>query len=870
MALLPALSQESYIRAYPQLAKLAMLKELQDVHALRCEQASGQAPPLTLGEVRRRLRWPERLAASQATLASQEPLLALRRQLAGLMGDKAGVAACWLQHAKLCRVTGHHEAAATATLEALAAGAPGARLERAKLLWHSGRERRALEELRTALSNTEEGHSSSQDPASTSLQAMQQARMLLQLAKWTAAQGQMGYSELKPLFEAAIAAEPGWEKVYYQYARYLDQLFQDAKQRQTGPGGGGGRDGRGGGSQGSQAINPGARLGGRVNPTLKFGEDRQFWEYLPEVLTSYGRCIETGYRHVLQCLPRMLTLYCEFGNEQTSRVTGGRGGGREERQSNKEKVAATQVINLMKGFARSIPPMAWMVTLPQLISRICHTHPDVSDVLQGLLLRSLDAFPQQTLWSIACLIRSANPLRRSMAAGLLQQARKASGSGFSELLRSFSTVSDQLIKLSMWQPPKGQHMAKQLSAKAEFASLITLLPTCGIMIPVQEAFAVPLPPTPLPPSKTPPSSSSDTLVTMTAMRDEVLVMSSLQRPKKVVFRGSDGKDYPFLAKPKDDLRKDYRLMDFAGVANNLFASTAAARRRGLRLRTYYVIVLTEDCGILQACCEEVYSAEGLYKRRDFSLAVKKVYDAWEADINNKNASRAGLLNKVLQGLPPRMHKWWLTHFPEPASWLQARLNFTRTNAVWCMTGHMLGLGDRHGENIMIDQVSGETVHVDFGCLFDRGLTLEVPEKVPFRLTQNVVDSFGVAGVEGAFRRSAETTLAVLRQHRSTLMTCAETFLYDPLVDWSKGSGSRAAAAAAAASSASGEPVAEQENPMAKDALATIDGRLAGTLLGVRSLPSLPLSVEGHAARLMAEAMDKDNLGSMYIWWMPWF
>jgi phosphatidylinositol kinase/protein kinase (PI-3 family) len=27
---------------------------------------------------------------------------------------------------------------------------------------------------------------------------------------------------------------------------------------------------------------------------------------------------------------------------------------------------------------------------------------------------------------------------------------------------------------------------------------------------------------------------------------------------------SDGRDYPFLAKPKDDLRKDYRLMDFAG------------------------------------------------------------------------------------------------------------------------------------------------------------------------------------------------------------------------------------------------------------------------------------------------------------------
>lgn len=56
--------------------------------------------------------------------------------------------------------------------------------------------------------------------------------------------------------------------------------------------------------------------------------------------------------------------------------------------------------------------------------------------------------------------------------------------------------------------------------------------------------------------------------------------------------------------------------------------------------------------------------------------------------------------------------------------------------------------------------AGETMHVDFGCLFDHGLTLEVPEMVPFRLTQNVVDSFGVSGVEGTFRRAAEMTLQV--------------------------------------------------------------------------------------------------------------
>jgi uncharacterized membrane-anchored protein len=32
--------------------------------------------------------------------------------------------------------------------------------------------------------------------------------------------------------------------------------------------------------------------------------------------------------------------------------------------------------------------------------------------------------------------------------------------------------------------------------------------------------------------------------------------------------------------------------------------------------------------------------------------------------------------------------------------------------------------------------------------------------VPFRLTQNVIDAFGVSGVEGAFRRAAELTMQV--------------------------------------------------------------------------------------------------------------
>lgn len=32
---------------------------------------------------------------------------------------------------------------------------------------------------------------------------------------------------------------------------------------------------------------------------------------------------------------------------------------------------------------------------------------------------------------------------------------------------------------------------------------------------------------------------------------------------------------------------------------------------------------------------------------------------------------------------------------------------------------MISLGDRHGENILFDSLTGDTVHVDFNCLFEK-------------------------------------------------------------------------------------------------------------------------------------------------------
>ena len=56
--------------------------------------------------------------------------------------------------------------------------------------------------------------------------------------------------------------------------------------------------------------------------------------------------------------------------------------------------------------------------------------------------------------------------------------------------------------------------------------------------------------------------------------------------------------------------------------------------------------------------------------------------------------------------------------------------------VW-QVGYLLGLGDRHLDNILLDKHTGRVVHIDYNIVFDKGRQLRVPEIVPFRLTHTL-------------------------------------------------------------------------------------------------------------------------------------
>lgn len=51
----------------------------------------------------------------------------------------------------------------------------------------------------------------------------------------------------------------------------------------------------------------------------------------------------------------------------------------------------------------------------------------------------------------------------------------------------------------------------------------------------------------------------------------------------------------------------------------------------------------------------------------------------------------------------------------------------------------------------------------------KGETFDVPEVVPFRLTQNMVHAMGPMGTEGLFRQACEVTLRLMRDQREPLM-----------------------------------------------------------------------------------------------------
>lgn len=173
-----------------------------------------------------------------------------------------------------------------------------------------------------------------------------------------------------------------------------------------------------------------------------------------------------------------------------------------------------------------------------------------------------------------------------------------------------------------------------------------------------------------------------------------------------------------------------------------------------------------------------------------------------------------------------------------------------------MVGFIVGLGDRHTKNILIDEKTGEVIHIDFGIAFEQGKIMPTPETVPFRLTRNIVAPMGICQTEGVFKKSCEKILDLLRKNKFVLMTILEVLLYDPLYTWDL----FARKEAEKYKSTSNDQ--ENKNLIAQRALLRVQAKLDGIDEDRMSTTNVEVQVN----RLINDATNPSNLCKLFVGW----
>uniref|UniRef100_A0A8C5LAH7 Serine-protein kinase ATM n=1 Tax=Jaculus jaculus TaxID=51337 RepID=A0A8C5LAH7_JACJA len=386
--------------------------------------------------------------------------------------------------------------------------------------------------------------------------------------------------------------------------------------------------------------------------------------------------------------------------------------------------------------------------------------------------------------------------------------------------------------------------------------------------------------------KVDPTGEYGNMVTIQSFKKEFRLAGGVNLPKIIDCIGSDGKERRQLVKGRDDLRQDAVMQQVFQMCNMLLHKNTETRKRKLIICTYKVVPLSQRSGVLEWCTGTVpigeflvNNEEGAHKRyrpKDFSAyqCQKKMMEVQRKSFEEKYET----FMDICQNFQPVFRYFCMEKFLDPAVWFEKRLAYTRSVATSSIVGYILGLGDRHVQNILINEQSAELVHIDLGVAFEQGKILPTPETVPFRLTRDIVDGMGITGVEGVFRRCCEKTMEVMRNSQETLLTIVEVLLYDPLFDWTMNPLKALYLQQRPEDETELHSTLNADDQECKRNLSDTDQsfnkvaervlmRLQEKLKGVEE--GTVLSVGGQVNLLIQQAMDPKNLSRLFPGWKAW-
>lgn len=294
--------------------------------------------------------------------------------------------------------------------------------------------------------------------------------------------------------------------------------------------------------------------------------------------------------------------------------------------------------------------------------------------------------------------------------------------------------------------------------------------------------------------------------------ERILEMVSIRRPKLLTIRGNDQKEHKFLVKGGEDQRQDQRIEILFELINDLLKLDSRCYQRNLSIKTYQVIPMTTKLALIewipdtktlkeainssrddeevrrQDACETspAYKYQLFIESASKDLQSKSITDVYGLVYAKYNKEYVSKTFRDIEQLVPwdllRRHIRSMSTNTEGYFYL--RNQFIISYAVASVCQYILGIGDRHLGNCMIDTKSGRSIPIDFGMAFDHAcINLAVPELMPIRLTRQILKLIAPLEQYGLFESTMVHTLRALRDNNDLLMCILDVFIKEPSIDW---------------------------------------------------------------------------------------
>ncbi|CAG0913122.1 unnamed protein product [Notodromas monacha] len=207
-----------------------------------------------------------------------------------------------------------------------------------------------------------------------------------------------------------------------------------------------------------------------------------------------------------------------------------------------------------------------------------------------------------------------------------------------------------------------------------------------------------------------------------------LFKSSLM-PAKLAFRTIDNTDVVAIFKHGDDLRQDQLILQMIILMDKLMRRD----HLDLKLTPYRVLATSTKHGFVQYV-ESAAIAEILNQDGSIQNFLRKH--------NPSDTGPYGIATEVMD-------------------------NYVRSCAGYCIITYLLGVGDRHLDNLLLT-TSGRLFHIDFGYILGRD---PKPMPPPMKLSREMVEAMGGPGSDQyqEFKSKCFTSFLYLRRHANLII-----------------------------------------------------------------------------------------------------